>query len=101
LDIDRVQFLEKPVASIQLFLHNEFVRLVRDYVESNMVILDVSKTGLAPGHLHQRLAERGIRVGVFGPTLIWAVTYMNVTRRQLERIAAEFGSIRADPKIEI
>lgn len=68
-----------------------------DHVESNIVIFDVSKTGLTPGYLHERLMESGIRVGVFGPTLMRAVTYLDIRREHLQNVVAALRSILAEP----
>lgn len=67
-------------------------------VDSNMVIFDVSKTGLQPEYLHRRLLEQGIRIGVFGRTTMRAVTYLNITREHLGEVSSALRSILAEPK---
>lgn len=93
-DNDNAKWLAQQLSQL------EGIDIDPDHVESNMVIFDVSKTGLTPGYLHQRLMESGIRVGVFGPTLMRAVTYLDITRAHLQQVVSAFQKILAEPRHE-
>jgi threonine aldolase len=49
-------------------------------VETNIVLFDVAGTGFGAGELVARLEERGVRLVPFAPTLIRAVTHLDVDR---------------------
>jgi threonine aldolase len=51
-----------------------------DSVETNIVVFDVKDTGWTAAGLSQRLQEDGIRLSVIGPTILRAVTHLDVTR---------------------
>ncbi|MFF5718298.1 threonine aldolase family protein [Streptomyces buecherae] len=53
-------------------------------VETNIVLFDVGGTGLTAAEFGRRThAEHDVRVSVFGPTTIRAVTHLDVTAEQL------------------
>ncbi len=55
-------------------------------VETNIVIFDVAKTGLdARTFADRMLAEHGVRFSVVGPTLVRAVTHLDVSAEQIGR----------------
>ncbi len=58
-------------------------------VETNMVYFDVSGTGLSGAEFGRRLtSEFEVRVSVLGPTLIRAVTHLDVDARDIETAIA-------------
>lgn len=62
-------------------------------VETNIVIFDVSGTGLSGDAFADRtLAQHGVRFSVLGPTLVRAVTHLDLPRDGIERALA---SVRA------
>src|SRR5262245_5028810 len=53
-------------------------------VETNIVIFDV--TGALDGEVfYQRLLARGVRMGVFGPRTVRAVTHLDISAAQIDR----------------
>ena len=81
-------------------LENNFERLVQDHanakrlanalaqipgigidvneVETNMVYFDVSQTGLSGAQVSRKLEQHGVRIGSLGPTMMRAVTYLDI-----------------------
>jgi threonine aldolase len=47
-------------------------------VETNIVIFDVSRTGMTGEAFASRALERGVRFSVLGPTMVRAVTHLDV-----------------------
>lgn len=61
-------------------------------VDTNIVIFDVSGTGMGAGKFaEQALEERGINLSVAGPTSVRAVTHLDVDR---SRIESALGALR-------
>lgn len=56
-------------------------------VETNVVIFDVSASGLSAAEFAARLLERGVHVGIHDRSLLRAVTYLGVVRSQIEQTA--------------
>jgi threonine aldolase len=67
-----------------------------DRVETNIVIFDVRGTGLTGEEFGRRTLERsGVRFSVLGPTLVRAVTHLDVPRDGVERaLAAARAALR-------
>jgi threonine aldolase len=57
---------------------------VNAMVPSNIVIFDVSGTGLAPSEISGRLRERGVLINGVSPTHMRAVTHFDVDRGACE-----------------
>ena len=68
----------------------EGVRLAFEPIETNLVFVDVSGTGVSPGDVCARLEERGINMGGYSATLIRAATHFDVSRAQVEEAGAVF-----------
>jgi len=49
-------------------------------VETNIVFFDIAGSGLDAAEVCARLARRGVTMGPFGPTVIRAVTHLDVSR---------------------
>lgn len=62
-------------------------------VDTNIVVCDVKGTGYLARDIANLLAVNGIRVGVFGPSIIRLVTHCEVSRQQIELVvkAMEFS----------
>ncbi len=58
-----------------------------DAVDTNIVIFDVAETGWTAPDFARELLKEGIRVSVIGPTLLRAVTHLDVTRAQVVEAA--------------
>ncbi len=56
-------------------------------VETNLVFFDVEGTGLSAGQVHDRLLERGVRIGASSGSSMRAVTHLDVSREQLAEAA--------------
>ena len=70
-----------------------------DNIETNLVYFDVAGTGLSGQDFVRRLMERGVRMtSSAGPTLLRAVTHLDVSRADVEeaaRIIAEVADATA------
>ncbi len=68
-------------------------------IETNIVIADVAASGLSAQAWADQLAARGVRVGVFGGSLLRMITHLDVSADDLARAIAAFrsvsGSLRA------
>lgn len=62
-------------------------------VESNLVFIDLSHTGLNSEEALCRLRDRGVRMGVDGPMSLRAVTHLHVTAEQVETAVAALRDI--------
>jgi len=53
-------------------------------VETNIVIIDISKTGRSSQEISDRLLERGLRMSIISPTCLRAVTHLDISPHQIE-----------------
>jgi threonine aldolase len=60
---------------------------------TNIVVFDVSATGLAPKEISARLKERGIRMNGFNERMMRALTHRDVAREQCAIAVAELAGI--------
>ncbi|MBT6277934.1 MAG: threonine aldolase family protein [Chromatiales bacterium] len=60
------------------------IELTPASIETNIVFFDVSGTGVDAQRVSTALEERGINVGAFSPTVMRAVTHLDVTTEQVE-----------------
>ncbi len=63
------------------------IRVEPDRIETNMVFFDVSQTGLTAAELHQRLLDRGVRIGENDRYRMRVVTHLDVSRDQVAKAA--------------
>ncbi len=61
------------------------IRIDLEDVETNIVFFDVGGAGVTAKEAVARLAERGVRMGATGRTLIRAVTHLDVSQAEIER----------------
>ncbi|MFL5759918.1 MAG: threonine aldolase family protein [Thermomicrobiales bacterium] len=61
------------------------VKQINGPVETNILLFDVAGTGRSAAEIGKRLEERGVRMSIFGGTLIRAVTHLDVSRVNCER----------------
>jgi threonine aldolase len=61
-------------------------------VQTNILICDISATGMSSGELSQKLAARNVLANGVGPQLIRFVTHLDVSR---EQCAAAFEAVAA------
>lgn len=63
----------------------EGVRIDPNSIDTNMVYFDISATGLSGAEFSKRLRERhDVRIGAMGPTLMRAVTHLDVSRQDID-----------------
>src|SRR5438128_2176032 len=55
--------------------------------ESNIVMVDLLRSGDTPESVSQRLAQAGVRLAPWGPRRLRAVTHLDITRADVERAA--------------
>ncbi len=60
-------------------------------VDSNLVFLDVSGTGLTAKAISAALEARGVNVGAFGDTVLRAVTHLDVSAEMIEETGQLLG----------
>jgi len=61
------------------------VRLAQPRVQTNIVIVDVAGTGLAPTAFVERLMKEGVLSGEYGDTLVRFVTHYGIERADIDR----------------
>jgi threonine aldolase len=62
-------------------------------VDTNIVFLDVSATGVAAPDLSAALEARGINVGAMGQSLLRAVTHLDVDAAMVDEAASAFAEV--------
>lgn len=80
-DHENAQFFAERIANLP------GVRVDPETIETNMVFFDVSHTGMTAAEVHERLLERGVRIGENDRYRMRVVTHLDVTRDQMERAA--------------
>jgi threonine aldolase len=55
-------------------------------VMTNIVVFDVSRTGVAPAEVSQRLKQRGVAMNAINDRCLRAVTHYDVSREQCARV---------------
>jgi len=60
---------------------------------TNIVVFDISGTGLAPREISARLKERGVLMNGFNDRMMRALTHRDVTREQCATAMAEFAAV--------
>jgi threonine aldolase len=65
-------------------------------VETNIVMVDVSATGIDANAWVEALAARGVRAGGWAPTQLRLVTHRHITDEDAERTIAVFRSVHAE-----
>jgi threonine aldolase len=86
-DHDNAKFLAEGLAQIPAF------QIDPGKVQTNIVICDISGTGITSDELSQRLAENGVMANGVGPNLIRFVTHLDVDREQCARAIELVGSV--------
>jgi threonine aldolase len=74
----------------------EGVSLRPERIETNIVFIDVSETGLSAEQISRRLEGRGINIGAFSPQTLRAVTHLDVNREQIEEAGQVFLEVVAE-----
>ena len=60
------------------------VRVVNPKVETNLLFLDVSATKRSAADISKALAAKGVRIGASSPTLMRAVTHLDISAEDVE-----------------
>ncbi|HGY56502.1 MAG TPA: low-specificity L-threonine aldolase [Caldithrix abyssi] len=63
-------------------------------VETNIVIIDTSISGLSAPYVSEKLAENGLRVSAISPTRLRAVTHLHFDDNQLDKAIEIFKSTK-------
>jgi threonine aldolase len=63
------------------------IKMIFDRCETNLVFFDVAETGLDAAEIDNRLRARDVRIGAMGPTMMRAVTHLDVNAAQLAEAA--------------
>jgi threonine aldolase len=71
----------------------EAIQIDPQSVVSNIVLFDVSKSGVSADALVERLAAEGVLTIPFGPTTIRGVTHMGVTGTDIDRALEIIGRV--------
>ncbi|MBT6116557.1 MAG: low specificity L-threonine aldolase, partial [Rhodospirillaceae bacterium] len=66
-----------------------------DQVQTNIVFIDVAGTGRGAQEIHDALVAKGVRIGVFGPTTLRALTHLDADRAGVEAAAAALAEVVA------
>jgi threonine aldolase len=69
------------------------VRLDPDRVQTNIVIFDITATGLATGEIHSRLKARGVLMSSANARLMRAVTHYDVNREDCATAASALADV--------
>lgn len=64
-------------------------------VETNLVFFNVEKTGLTAADFHERLQDRGVRIGIKDKYEMRAVTHLDVSPEQVVRAAEAVADVAA------
>lgn len=69
------------------------IRLDPQEVETNIVIMDISASGMEPVEVQARLREQGVLVLPFGKGRLRAVTHLDVNRKGINRAIEAFRTV--------
>jgi threonine aldolase len=69
------------------------VNLNPDEIESNIVIFDITPSGLSPAQAVGRLAELGVGVAPFGGNNLRAVTHLQICERDIDEALQAFRAV--------
>lgn len=72
------------------------IELVPNEVETNIVVVDVGKSGKSVEEVILQLEQYGVRVVIFGKTRIRAVTHLDIDDEDIERAVQAFRRVFAD-----
>ena len=64
-------------------------------IQTNIVIFDIARTGLAPADFLARLQERGVLAGSIGGTRIRLVTHLDVSREDCVQAGEAIAALLA------
>ena len=71
----------------------EGIRLVIEPVETNIIFIDVSETGISANEVRNSLEEYGINIGNINNAILRAVTHLDVNREQVEEAGRAFVEV--------
>ncbi len=69
------------------------IRLDPGHVETNIVIMDISPSGMEPSQVQARLKEMGVLVLPFGRGRLRAVTHLDVDRKAIQKAIEAFRKV--------
>ena len=65
------------------------------WVQTNIVMIEVSGTGMTETEVSAKLADAGVLLHPFGPGMLRACTHLDVTDEQIEAAIGTFGQVLA------
>jgi threonine aldolase len=75
------------------------IRVDRSTVQTNIVIFDVSGTGMPAGEISRRLREQGVLINAVNAALMRAVTHYDVSRGDCERALETLAAVAASGRV--
>jgi threonine aldolase len=75
------------------------VRLDPKKVQTNIVIFDITETGLTPPELSTMLRSRGVRMNGATSTLMRAVTHFDVTHEDCDEAVEVLSSVLVESRV--
>jgi threonine aldolase len=66
-----------------------------DRVQTNIVMMDVSGTGLTPAEFSARLKSRGVLINAISPTRMRLLTHVDVSRADCEEAVGVIREVAA------
>ncbi len=66
------------------------VKMMTDTIETNIVLVEIGATGLSAFAVRDRLEEQGINIGAFSPTVMRAITHLDVDSEMVEEAGSSF-----------
>ena len=79
----------------ELIVNVPGIKVEPEHVDTNVVIIDVSKSGFDGITWSKHLGEKGVRMAAIGPNMLRALTHLDVTREEVEAAAAVFSELAA------
>lgn len=64
-----------------------------EHVDSNVVLIDVSKSGFDAATWSKRLGEKGVRLAPIGANMLRALAHLDVTREEMDQAAEIFAEL--------
>lgn len=74
----------------EIINQHEGLQILTDTIETNIVLFDISKTGLLAPDVRDHLEAKGVNIGAFGDTVLRAITHLDVTAEMVEEAGQAF-----------
>ena len=74
----------------EIVRQHENIKLNAEDIETNIVFMDISETGLSAFEISLDLEAKGINIGAFSESILRVVTHLDVDHSQIEQAGQEF-----------